>query len=106
MDPQKGRGTAVILLGACGLRAAAKLFAGQASMRALFWPENWAEPAYSPEFLRAGRFAGSARVALTCMGECSCACVNDYVYTVLLKNDVPAVDLAGFLDPSQPLVLL
>lgn len=28
LDPQKGHGTAVILLGACGLRAAAKKFAG------------------------------------------------------------------------------
>ncbi|XP_073354911.1 uncharacterized protein [Aegilops tauschii subsp. strangulata] len=33
-------------------------------MRALFWPEKWAEPAYSPEFCGFACFAGSARVAL------------------------------------------
>ena len=64
MDPQKGRGTALIVLGACGLRAAAKVFAGRAIMRALFWPQNWPEPAYSPEFLRAGHFAGLLELLL------------------------------------------
>ena len=59
------RATADIAVGACGLRAAAIFFAGRASMRALFWPENWAEPAYSPEFCGSACFAGSARVALT-----------------------------------------
>ena len=44
MDPQKGRGTALIALGG--------RFAGRASMRGRFWPQNRPEPAYSPEFLR------------------------------------------------------
>ena len=58
-------GRAVCGLRQKNLRAAANFFAGRASMRALFWPKNWAEPTYSPEFLRAGCFAESARVALT-----------------------------------------
>ena len=64
MDSQKGRGTALIVLRVCGSQGAAKMFAGRASMRALFWLENWPELAYSPEFLRVGHFTGSARVAL------------------------------------------
>ena len=47
------------------MRAAVKIFKGRASIRVVFWPENWAEPVYSLEFCRFATYTGSARVALS-----------------------------------------